>query len=214
MEYRYLTRERIGLTILTILLAAVITLAAVDEEKEARRIRAQENLAQEVLRFHILANSDEAQDQQLKMDVKERVLSWLESEMPENLDASEMKLWLKMHDEELTILCEEELAERGYEYPVSVAVTTCYFPEKQYGDVTFPAGNYEALRIEIGLAEGQNWWCVLYPNLCFLDAVRAVVPEEGKRQLRQILPEDTYDVCCPGENIRIKSYFLSHWFED
>lgn len=75
------------------------------------------------------------------------------------------------------------VAEENYDYPVTAAVTTCWFPDKTYGDVTFPAGNYEALRIEIGSAKGHNWWCVLYPSLCFRDAANAVVPNEGKRKI-------------------------------
>ena len=67
---------------------------------------------------------------------------------------------------------------------MSAAVTLCWFPEKSYGDVTFPEGNYEALRIEIGAAKGHNWWCVLYPSLCFMDTTNAVVPREGKEKLK------------------------------
>ena len=85
-------------------------------------------------------------------------------------------------------------------------MTFCDFPDKTYGDVTFPAGRYEALRIEIGRAEGHNWWCVLYPNLCFLDSVHAVVPEEGKEELRQVLTDEEYEM------VTATTYFKVKWF--
>ena len=62
-----------------------------------------------------------------------------------------------------------------------------------YGDCTFPEGSYETLKIEIGEARGRNWWCVLYPALCFTDAVHPVVSGEGKEELEEVLDEDTYD---------------------
>lgn len=82
-----------------------------------------------------------------------------------------------------------------------------YFPAKTYGDVTFPAGEYEALRIKIGQAKGQNWWCCLYPNLCFVDAVHAVVPEEGKDTLRQVLDKEEYEMVTASD-YKIKWFFF------
>ena len=87
-------------------------------------------------------------------------------------------------------------------------MASCDFPEKSYGDITFPAGEYEALRIEIGESKGQNWWCVLYPNLCFIDAVNAVVPQEGKEELKQVLEEDTYKMVTATTPFRIKWFFF------
>lgn len=78
-------------------------------------------------------------------------------------------------------------------YPVHAELTECYFPRKSYGDCTFPAGRYEALRICIGKAEGKNWWCVLFPNLCFVDSIHAVVPEEQKKELKNVLTEEEYE---------------------
>ena len=82
------------------------------------------------------------------------------------------------------------------------------FPVKTYGDCTFPAGTYEALRVCIGKAEGQNWWCVVFPNLCFADTIHAVVPEKEKQELKNILTEDEYDCLFEGEKkIKIKWKF-------
>ena len=126
------------------------------------------------------------------------------------MDVEETKDWMRRHTDELEKLAASVIAEAGQDYPVSAAVTTCYFPEKTYGDVTFPAGNYEALRIEIGAAKGHNWWCVLYPNLCFLDATNAVVPEEGKKELKSVLTEEEYSQVTAQSDFKIKWYFLEN----
>ena len=88
-----------------------------------------------------------------------------------------------------------------------------YFPMKSYGDITFPAGYYDALRVTIGRAEGKNWWCVLFPNLCFVDVVHGVVPEESKQQLENILTEEEYESLFQWDKspYRIRFRFLD-WF--
>ncbi len=188
-----LRRARRTVAVLSLLLAALVTGIFAWRMDVTAQNELQEHLAEEVFRFHILANSDSEEDQKLKMDVKEQVLAYLEQEMPEDLDVDETKAWMRANTDELKKVCENTVDMQGYSYPVNVAVTTCYFPEKTYGDVTFPAGNYEALRVEIGAARGHNWWCVLYPNLCFLDSVHAVVPEEGKKELKEALTAEEYE---------------------
>ena len=170
----------------------------------------QKSLAEEVLRFHVLANSDSEEDQALKMKVKEEILSYLEENMPEQADIEETRNWIREHMDELEETGKNVVQKEGYAYTVSAAVTTCWFPEKTYGDITFPQGNYKALRIEIGEAEGENWWCVLYPGLCFLNAVNAVVPEEGKQKLRGVLTEEEYAHILAEKDIEIRWYFLEN----
>ena len=84
----------------------------------------------------------------------------------------------------------------------------CEFPDKTYGDITFPAGWYDALRIRIGKAQGHNWWCVLYPNLCFMDSVHAVVPKEGQDELQSVLTDEEYAMIVKGTPVKIKWFFL------
>ena len=170
---------------------------------QAKEREMQQNLAKEVFRFHVLANSDSGQDQCLKMKVKEKVLAYMKEELPYSQSVDTTKEWAKNHLEEITILSEKLIEEEGYFYGVKATVENCYFPQKTYGDITFPAGEYEALRIEIGKAEGRNWWCVLYPNLCFIDAVHAVVPEEGKNDLKNVLEEDTYHMVTSTSRFKI-----------
>lgn len=193
---------------LALIIATLITAFATWRMQLTAQARAQEHLAQEVLRFHILANSDSQEDQALKMEVKETVLSYLEKDMPEAMNVDETRDWMGRHTTKLEEIARQKVLDKGKNYPVSAAVTTCYFPEKTYGDVTFPAGNYKALRIEIGAAKGNNWWCVLYPNLCFADATNAVVPEEGKKKLKNVLTEEEYSQVTTQSDFKIKWYFL------
>ena len=127
----------------------------------------QEHMADEVLRFHVLANSDTKEDQNLKMKVKDQVIGYLEETMgPETESLDETKEFVKAHIPEIEKEAKKIVEQEGYSYPVKVRLEKTDFPEKTYGDVTFPAGTYEALRIEIGNGDGKNWWCVLYPALC------------------------------------------------
>lgn len=206
-EYTYHTqRAKWIIIVLSLVIAALVTGMVSRKSSMMAQEKMQEHLAQEVLRFHVLANSDSEADQALKMQVKEAVIGYLETELPEGLDVDETKDWVKRHTDELELLSRDVIEAKGYTYPVSAAVTTCYFPQKSYGDVTFPKGNYTALRMEIGAAKGQNWWCVLYPNLCFLDAVNAVVPEEGKEELKHVLTEDEYEQVTSDTKYEIKWY--------
>lgn len=168
----------------------------------------QKELAEEVFRFHVLANSDSEEDQNLKMKVKEAVITYMKEELPESESVTMTKHWASTHTEEIEALSEQVVQEEGYNYEVKAQVTTCDFPDKTYGDITFPAGSYEALRIEIGQAEGQNWWCVLYPNLCFIDSVHAVVPEKGKKELKHVLEEDTYEMVTTTTRFKIRWFFF------
>lgn len=174
----------------------------------AKQERIQRNMAEEVFRFHVLANSDSEEDQNLKMKVKEEILSYMEEQLPDSDSVETTKAWAVSELENIQKQAERIIVEAGYEYSVRAEVTTCYFPEKTYGDVTFPSGEYEALRVEIGEAKGQNWWCVLYPNLCFIDAVHAVVPEEGKQELKEVLDEDAYEMVTATTRFKIGWFFF------
>ena len=174
----------------------------------AKKSEMQGELAEQVFRFHVLANSDSGEDQALKMKVKEAIIAYMKQELPESDSVETTKKWARENLLQIEQVAAEIIAEEGYEYSVKAEVTTCDFPDKTYGDITFPAGEYEALRIEIGQAKGQNWWCVLYPNLCFIDAVHAVVPEKGKNELKEVLEEDTYEMVTTTTRFKIGWFFF------
>lgn len=174
----------------------------------AKKSEMQGELAEQVFRFHVLANSDSGEDQALKMKVKEAIIAYMKQELPQSDSVETTKKWARENLVQIQQVAAEIIAEEGYEYSVKAEVTICDFPDKTYGDITFPAGEYEALRIEIGQAKGQNWWCVLYPNLCFIDAVHAVVPEKGKNELKEVLEEDTYEMVTTTTRFKIGWFFF------
>lgn len=174
----------------------------------AKKNEMQEELAEQVFRFHVLANSDSEEDQALKMQVKEAVIAYMKQELPESDCVETTKAWARENLDQIEAVAAKIIVVEGYDYAVKAEVTVCDFPDKTYGDITFPAGKYEALRIEIGDAKGQNWWCVLYPNLCFIDAVHAVVPDEGKEDLKEVLEEDTYEMVTTTTRFKIGWFFF------
>lgn len=209
MRYRIFIKrnaEKI-ISVLIMIIAGMITALVVWESGVSAEAALQQHLSEEVLRFHVLANSDSQEDQALKLKVRDGVLAYLEREMPDSENVDDTVQWVREHTDELEEEARNVLDKQGCDDTVSAAVTTCWFPEKTYGDVTFPAGNYEALRIEIGAAKGHNWWCVLYPGLCFMDTVNAVVPEEGKQKLKNVLTEDEYSRVTAESNFKISWFF-------
>lgn len=168
----------------------------------------QEGLAEEVFRFHVLANSNSEADQSLKLKVRDGVISYMKAQLPESGSAEETKAWAKGRLGELEEVAETIIYHEGFRYGAKAEVETVAFPGKSYGDITFPAGEYESLRIILGEGKGENWWCVLYPNLCFVNSVNAVVPEEGKEKLENVLTEDEYEMVTMGTKFKIKWYFF------
>lgn len=173
----------------------------------------QQGIAKEILRFHVLANSDSEEDQKLKLEVKDRLVDYMKDILDGAEDVKETKKRITENRETICLVAEQEIQKQGYTYPVSVNLEKCYFPMKTYGDCTFPAGTYEALRVCIGKAKGRNWWCVLYPGLCFADSVNVIVPDEKKQELKNILTEEEYESLFDWreDDYQIRSGFLRLW---
>ena len=129
----------------------------------------QQEIPEEAIRLRILANSDDPRDQWLKRQVRDAVLQEMESwvNQPENIE--EARRAVRNHLPRFQAVAAETVRRHGYDYPVKVDYGKVPFPTKLYGDRVYPAGEYEAVRIVIGDGEGDNWWCVLFPPLCFID---------------------------------------------
>ena len=133
----------------------------------ARLDGAQAALADRVIRLHVLANSDSAEDQALKLQVRDRILAEAETYLTPGITRDETEELLRAHLYDLAAAGAEVVGEAGYSYPVTASLVHDYwFPPKTYTDFALPAGAYTALRIEIGAGGGQNWWCVVFPPLC------------------------------------------------
>lgn len=169
-----------------------------------REQRLQREIAGEILRFHVLANSDSEEDQEEKLKVRDAVVRKLQPLLEKSSSREETeKILLQQMD-----MIEETAGTVVNPQKVKVSLTKDWFPEKTYGDCTFPSGEYRALRIEIGEARGHNWWCVLYPGLCFTDTVHGVVTEEGKEKLEGLLEEEAYDFILHPHKIKV----IFRWF--
>lgn len=165
------------------------------------------DIRKEVLRFHVLANSDSREDQDLKLKVRDRLLREnLYGDMVSREEAIEQTDLAKIEE-----IARDEILKNGCDYSVKAHIVNMYFTTRRYDNVTLPAGNYDALRVEIGEAKGQNWWCVMFPPLC--------VPAAGeKAQLSDVLTQNQEDIVenPPKYKIRWKSVELfeegKHWF--
>ncbi|MBQ4048409.1 MAG: stage II sporulation protein R [Clostridia bacterium] len=155
-------------------LAIVLTYTTAASAAEQREIAAR------VLRLHVVAQSDSAEDQALKLVVRDRLLELSGAELAGFQNAAEAKAWAEARLPELCAAAEEELAENGCPLPVTARICTETFPARTYGSITLPAGEYTALRVTIGAGEGQNWWCVMFPPFCTSAAADTTVFTDGQ----------------------------------
>ncbi len=160
----------------------------------------QQQIATQGLRFHIRANSDTVADQQKKLRIKQSLLEWLTPILSENTSKSETIQCIRKNLPDIR----KEATRMAAPEPVTVTLQKEWFPEKTYGTCTFPEGIYDALRVDIGQAKGHNWWCVLYPSLCFADALEPSMTEEGEEKLQQVLDEDAYDLLLHPQKLKIR----------
>ncbi|MDR2650413.1 MAG: stage II sporulation protein R [Clostridiales bacterium] len=150
----------------------------------------QSDLARSVIRFHVLANSDSDEDQSLKLSVRDEVLSRLKTELSSAQSVEETRRIIKSKLPEIESDAAAFVKTLGYNYPVKASLSRDFFPTKTYGDITFFPGEYEALRVVIGEGGGRNWWCVMFPPLCFVDVSKGKVPEENKQQLKSAVDKE------------------------
>lgn len=173
----------------------------------------QEGIAQKIIRFHVRANSDRKEDQELKLLVRDAVCEYLEEKLKNSESLDETRDILSKNSERIKEIAQDVIASEGKSYSVNVYFEEAYFPLKTYGDMTFPPGEYEAFRIDIGEAVGNNWWCVMYPPLCFVDSTYAIVPDETKEDFKEILTTKEYDAITIRNAKQEDIEFAFKWFE-
>ncbi len=161
----------------------------------------QEELADCVIRFHVIANSDSEEDQALKLAVRDRVLEQAEGLYPQNATLSQAQAALEGHLGALAAAGRAVVEEKGYDYPVTAQLEESWFPTKEYEGFALPAGKYTALRVTIGEGRGQNWWCVAFPPLCLGAASETV---EQAAQAGLFTPEQAALVTGGGEGYVLK----------
>ena len=158
------------------------------------------DISDSVFRLHVIANSNSAEDQNLKYIVRDNVLEYMNSITSSVTSKEEIIEIVSNHLEEFRQIAQDTVYENGFNYEVSIEIGNFEFPTKTYGDVSFPAGFYDALKIKIGNADGQNWWCVMFPPLCFIDVSSGIVPEDSKEVLESELSEEEYSLITGTES--------------
>ena len=165
------------------------------------------NIADSVFRLHVIANSNSKEDQELKLKVRDELLSYMNIISKDSTSKQEAMQIANEHKEEFTQIAEKVIKENGYNYTVNVQIGKADFPTKYYGDITLPAGTYDALKVQIGDAKGQNWWCVMFPPLCFVDVSTGIVPDNSKQELKQSLDDEEYALISKTDDNEISFKF-------
>lgn len=209
MRFRLLGYVAVMVVVAGVTAGVMIRKCAVNDDVVIQR-----ELAEQIIRLHVRADSDSDEAQELKMKVKSSVVAYIEPLLRDSTGIDESRQILNDNIEAIRENAMDTLQDNGCEDDVAVYFENAYFPAKSYGDVTFPPGEYEAFRIDIGSASGRNWWCVLYPPLCFVDASYGVLPDESRQELKNILTENEYNAITEKQYYRFKYLkFLNFLFE-
>ncbi|MBU3197166.1 stage II sporulation protein R [Clostridium algidicarnis] len=154
-----------------------------------------ELIKDKMIRFHVIANSDSIEDQDIKLKVRDKVLEYIYPKLEGASEIDKSREILKENDKEIKDIALKVLQENNYDYKVESTLSNEMFPVKSYGDITLPQGEYEAYRIILGDGKGQNWWCVMFPPLCFVDITKGEVSSEDTEEImKKNLSEKEYDI--------------------
>lgn len=166
-----------------------------------------QNISDSVFRLHVIANSDSDEDQLLKYKVRDSLIKYMNN-ICNNCSSKEEALSIVNNNKEnFKQVAINTIKNEGYNYNVNIEIGNFEFPTKHYGDISLPAGFYDALKVEIGNAKGQNWWCVMFPSLCFVDISSGIVPDESKEDLQDVLSDEEYSIISDKSNFAIKIKF-------
>lgn len=172
------------------------------------------NIRNEVFRLHVIANSNSKEDQDLKYKVRDDVLEYVEK-ISENANSKEDVINIVNENlKNIKQIAEKTVKNEGFNYEVNINIGNFSFPTKEYGDISLPSGFYDALKIEIGNASGQNWWCVMFPPLCFVDITTGVVPEDSKETLQENLDTEEYAIISEDSGIMKFKFKIIEMFEN
>ena len=188
--------------LLTFLLFAYVFLSA-----QSYATAISNNLSTAVFRLHVLANSNSEEDQNLKLKVRDSLLNYMNGLCSNCSTKQEAISIANEHKDDFQKIAEQTIKENGYDYTAKINIDNFYFPTKNYGDISLPAGYYDALRVEIGEAKGKNWWCVMFPSLCFIDVSSGVVDDNAKENLQDNLQKESYDIISDSKKPDIKLKF-------
>ena len=187
-----INKIKIRLSILILSLIAIISVMTISISGEVKKIStASEDYKDKLIRFHVIANSDSDEDQNLKLKVRDAIIDYLQPKLLESESIEESESIIKKEYAELEKISKNIILEN---YDIQVGIDYSEFPTKQYSNVILPAGEYKALRIIIGEGKGKNWWCVMFPPLCFVDEQKGIIDKDTDDKLREVLTEEEYEL--------------------
>lgn len=195
--------SKIGIILILSILLFLYTIVSAISYVEA----VSTDISNSVFRLHVIANSNSDEDQALKYKVRDNLLKFMNNICTNCTSKEEAINLVTTHQNEFKEIALETIKNEGYSYEVNIDIGNFEFPTKQYGDISLPAGFYDALKVEIGKAEGRNWWCVMFPSLCFVDISSGIVPEESKEELQNSLSDEEYSIISDNSNYGIKFKF-------
>ncbi|SHI70460.1 stage II sporulation protein R [Clostridium intestinale] len=179
----------------------------------AKQVKSDEEIVKDIseklIRFHVIANSDEEADQQLKIKVKDNIINYIFPKLKDSKSIDESRDILRNNNKQILKIAEKTIKENGYNYSVNSTLDRENFPEKNYGNITLPQGEYEAYRVIIGSGQGKNWWCVMFPPLCFVDVTKGQVSDkETEETMKRVLDDDEYtEISNKNDKNKIKIKF-------
>lgn len=196
--------------ILTFLLIIYIAICAISYAQTIST-----DISNSVFRLHVIANSDSKEDQDLKYKVRDSLLKYMNSICSNCSSKQEAINIVEEHKDNFKEIALQTIKENNYSYNVNINIGNFEFPTKTYGDISLPAGYYDALRVEIGEAKGKNWWCVMFPPLCFVDVSSGIVPEESKELIENNVSEEEFALISENSSNDIQFKFkLIEFFAD
>ena len=184
MKRKIFSRIIVGVFLLLVLAASICE-------------KTQGDIASGMLRLHIVANSDDEADQKIKLEVRDAIIEASKEIISDDND----KNLTNDEKEKLVGVAENVLRSKGADYDAVLMSGNYYFPTRQYENITLPAGNYDAIKVVLGEGKGQNWWCVMYPPLCFTQSALGTADEESMKALREGMSENCYELISE-ENIK------------
>ena len=165
------------------------------------------NISNSVFRLHVIANSDSCEDQNLKYLVRNELINYMNS-LTQNISSKELAIEIaKQHKDDFYKIAKQTIINNGFNYDVNIEIGNFFFPTKNYGDISFPSGYYDSIKVEIGNAAGQNWWCVMFPPLCFVDMSTGIVPNESKDLIQDNLHQEEFALISEHNNSNINFKF-------
>lgn len=165
------------------------------------------NISNTVFRLHVIANSDSKEDQDLKYKVRDDLIKYMNTICKDCKSKEEAIELVTLYKDTFKQIALKRITDEGFNYNVKIEIGNFDFPTKNYGDISLPAGFYDALKVEIGDAKGQNWWCVMFPPLCFVDISSGIVPEESKEYLKDNMNEEEFALVSDNSDSNIKFKF-------